>query len=114
METMVEVERATQEALRQDVKSLFQGASSCDARDGAGGGVESDGRSASYRAGRQPVGPQEPHVPQARTHELGSDRRDGAVQPGRPNKLRCERGVSTNPADGRGFSPSSWIGKSSQ
>ena len=37
-----------------------------------------------------------------------------AIPSGKAIKRRCERGVSTNPAAGRGFSPARWLGKSSQ
>ena len=68
-----EVEPATQDELRQDLKSLFQGAIRLT--------LEMDGRSATIRAGRQPEGPQERDVSEAPAY--GSDRRDGPAQPGR-------------------------------
>ena len=83
MEKMVEVERATQEELRQDLKSLFQGAirvtlemvleEELKAMVGARR-FERVGSRKDHRNG---------HVPQAPAHELGSDRRDGAAPPGR-------------------------------
>ena len=39
---------------------------------------------------------------------------DASIGIGKAIKRRCERGVSTNPAAGRGFSPARWLGKSSQ
>ena len=83
MEKMVEVERATQEELRQDLKSLFQGAIRVTLEM-----VLEEELKAMVGARRfERVGsrkdPQERHVPQAPAHELGSDRRDGAAQPGR-------------------------------
>ena len=53
MEKMVEVERGHARRVTAGFEVVVSGRDSCDARDGAGGGVESDGRSASFRAGRQ-------------------------------------------------------------
>ena len=83
MEKMVEVERATQEELRQDLKSLFQGAIRVTLEMVLEEELKAMVGARRFRAGRQPEGPQERHVPQAPAHELGSDRRDGAAQPGR-------------------------------
>ena len=44
----------------------------------------------------------------------GCTQRYPAIPSGKAIKRRCERGVSTNPAAGRGFSPARWLGKSSQ
>ena len=80
---MVEVERATQEELRQDLKSLFQGAIRVTLEM-----VLEEELKAMVGARRfERVGSRKDHrkrhVPQAPAHELGSDRRDGAAQPGR-------------------------------
>ena len=83
MEKMVEVERATQEELRQDLKSLFQGAirvtlemvleeelkAMVGARRFERVGSRKDHRNGTYL--------------RRLLTELGSDRRDGAAQPGR-------------------------------
>ena len=112
MEKMVEVEPATQDELRQDLKSLFQGAIRLTlemvleeelkainaptrpapsptepARSASSRGCSNHcghaTRSATIRAGRQPEGPQERDVSEAPAYEPGSDRRDGPAQPGR-------------------------------
>ena len=47
-------------------------------------------------------------------HPSPGGRSPPAIPSGKAIKRRCERGVSTNPAAGRGFSPARWLGKSSQ
>ena len=57
MEKMVEVEPATQDEPASGFEVAVSGRDPANARDGVGGGVEGDGRSATIRAGRQPEGP---------------------------------------------------------
>ena len=81
MEKMVEVERATQDELRQDLKSLFQGAIRLTLEM-----VLEEELKAMVGARRfERVGsrPQERDVSEAPAYEPGSDRRDGPAQPGR-------------------------------
>ena len=72
MEKMVEVERATQDELRQDLKSLFQGAIRLTLEMVLEEELKAIGRSATIRAGRQPEGPQERDVSEAPAYEPGS------------------------------------------
>ena len=83
MEKMVEVERATQEELRQDLKSLFQGAIRVTLEMVLEEELKAMVGARRFERVGSRKGPQERHVPQAPAHELGSDRRDGAAQPGR-------------------------------
>ena len=83
MEKMVEVERATQDELRQDLKSLFQGAIRLTLEMVLEEELKAMVGGATIRAGRQPEGPQERDVSEAPAYEPGSDRRDGPAQPGR-------------------------------
>ena len=82
MEKMVEVEPATQDELRQDLKSLFQGAIRLTLEM-----VLEEELKAMVGARRERVGsregPQERDVSEAPAYEPGSDRRDGPAQPGR-------------------------------
>ena len=54
MQEIVEIGRATQDELRDDLRELFQGAIRPDARDGAGRGAEGHGRCTPLRAGGKP------------------------------------------------------------
>ena len=83
MEKMVEVERATQDELRQDLKSLFQGAIRLTLEM-----VLEEELKAMVGARRfERVGSRKGHrerdVSEAPAYEPGSDRRDGPAQPGR-------------------------------
>ena len=83
MEKMVEVERATQDELRQDLKSLFQGAIRLTLEMVLEEELKAMVGARPIRAGRQPEGPQQRDVSEAPAYEPGSDRRDGPAQPGR-------------------------------
>ena len=83
MEKMVEVEPATQDELRQDLKSLFQGAIRLTLEM-----VLEEELKAMVGARRfERVGSRKGHrngdVSEAPAYEPGSDRRDGPAQPGR-------------------------------
>ena len=91
MEKMVEVERATQEELRQDLKSLFQGAIRVTLEMVLEEELKAMVGARRFERVGSPEGSQERHVPQAPAHELGSDRRDGAAQPGRRLARRRDR-----------------------
>ena len=83
MEKMVEVEPATQDELRQDLKSLFQGAIRLTLEMVLEEELKAMVASATIRAGRSRKGQQERDVSEAPAYEPGSDRRDGPAQPGR-------------------------------
>ena len=83
MEKMVEVERATQDELRQDLKSLFQGAIRLTLEMVLEEELKAMVGARRFERGRQPEGPQERDVSEAPAYEPGSDRRDGPAQPGR-------------------------------
>ena len=83
MEKMVEVERATQDELRQDLKSLFQGAIRLTLEMVLEEELKAMVGARRFERVGSREGPQERDVSEAPAYEPGSDRRDGPAQPGR-------------------------------